>query len=42
MDTWNLQGMKHLKDILNSNIKFKKVTNNIFGKRLPDGRGIRL
>ena len=28
MDTWNLQGMKHLKDILNSNIEFKKVTNS--------------
>ncbi len=22
--------------------EFKKVTNNIFGKRLPDGRGVRL
>ena len=46
MDTWNLQGMKHLKDILNSNIEFKKVTNSkgitFLEKRLPDGRGIRL
>ena len=46
MDTWNLQGMKHLKDILNSNIEFKKVTNSkgitFLEKRLPDGRGVRL
>lgn len=46
MDAWNLQGMKHLKDILNSDTEFKKVTNSkgitFLEKRLPDGRGIRL
>ena len=46
MDTWNLQGMKHLKDILNSNIEVKKVTNSkgitCLEKRVPDGRGVRL
>ena len=46
MDTWKLQGMKHLKDILNSNIEFKKVTNSkgatFLEKKLPDGRGVRL
>ncbi len=45
MQTWNGQGIIHLREILQSTEKFKVVQiGNIrfLEKRLPDGRGIRI
>jgi RHS repeat-associated protein len=46
MDTWNEQGMNHLRDIFRAPGQFQKTTYDngleFLEKRLPDGRGARL